>query len=111
MPTVNIFYSDKNLSKQLDDLVKPLKECVAQQLTCGDIRLNSNEVSIRFITTSGSGLLAPLEVEITAASFKERVEKQDAICLNIQNFILEKINSLKDVKVWLILSELGHSWE
>lgn len=111
MPTVNIFYNDKNLLKQLDDLVKPLKEYVAHSLTCGDIKLKSSEVSVRFIGSSGSGMLAPLEIEVTASSFKERVEKQDEICLGIQGFILERISSLKDVKVWLILSELGHSWE
>lgn len=59
MPTVNI-YSNSSLPP-LEEVTAPLKEYVAQQLTCGDIKLNSDEVSIRFIKTNGSGMLAPLE--------------------------------------------------
>ncbi|MDO8591547.1 MAG: hypothetical protein Q7R60_01305 [bacterium] len=110
MPTLNIFYNDE-LPKQLGELTDSLKEFVANELTCGDIKLDANEVSVRFISSNGNGMLAPVEVEITAAAFKERVEKQDEICLNIRKFILDKVNSLQDVKVWLILAELGHSWK
>lgn len=110
MPTVNVFYNDE-LAKQLEELADSLKEYAAKELTCGDIKLSSDEVSVRFISSQGEGMLAPVEIEITAAAFKERVEKQDEICLNIQKFILEKVDSLQDVKVWLILTELGHSWK
>lgn len=110
MPTVNVFFNNKVLESQLEVIALPLKEYVAKQLTCGDIKLKPNEVSLRFIATRGNGMLAPVEIEITAAAFKERVEKQDEICLNVQKFVLNKTN-LADAKVWLILSELGHSWE
>lgn len=110
MPTLNVFYNDE-LPKELDALTHSLKEYVAKELTCGDIKLKPDEVSVRFISSKGQGMLAPVEIEITAAAFKDRVEKQDEICLNIQKFILDKISSLQDVKVWLILSELGHSWK
>lgn len=109
MPTVNVFYSNEP-PKELEELTNQLKEFVAEQLTCGDIKLRSNEVSVRFVGSHGKGMLTPVEVEITAAAFKERVEKQDEICLNIQKFIVDKTDLL-DVKVWLILSELGHSWK
>ncbi len=110
MPTVNVFYND-DLPKEFEEFTSSLKKFVADQLTCGDIKLESDEVSVRLISSHGNAMLAPVEVEITAAGFKERVEKQDQICLNIQKFILDRAISLKDVKVWLILSELGHSWE
>lgn len=110
VPTVNIFYSNE-LPKQLEELTNSLKAYVAKELTCGDIKLNSDEVSVRFIGSHGDGMLAPVEIEITAAAFKERVERQDKICRNIQKFILDKVDSLQDVKVWLILAELGHSWK
>ncbi len=110
MPTINIFYNGE-LPKELEELTHSVKEFAAKELTCGDIKLKSDEVSVRFISSRGNGMLGPVEIEITAAAFKERVEKQDEICLNIQKFILEKIDSLPDVKVWLILSELGHSWK
>lgn len=110
MPTLNVFYQDNQYVGKFRDATKQLKDYVAEQLTCGDIKLNSNEVSVRLLQSAGSGMLAPVELEITAAAFKERVEKQDEICLNIQKFMTEKLQ-IPDVKVWLILSELGHSWE
>ncbi len=108
MPTINAFYKNEVIVSRLQELTKELKQYVAKQLTCGDIKLGPDEVSIRLIKIEGDGMLAPVELEITAAAFKERVEKQDEICLNIQKFLKNKD---VDTKVWLILSELGHSWK
>lgn len=108
MPTVNVYSNDS--VAQFEEVIVPLKEFVAKELTCGDITLDSNEVSVRFINANGSGMLAPVEVEINPAAFSERVQKQEDICLNIQKFLIDKLQ-IEDVKVWLILSELGHSWE
>ncbi len=110
MPTINAFYRDEETAEQLEKLTSELNQYAAEQLTCGDIILKPEEVSVRLIHSSGKGMLAQLELEVTAAAFKERVEKQDEICLNVQKFIIDKTD-LRDVKVWLILSELGHSWE
>lgn len=110
MPTINIFYNDETFLQRLSGATKQLKEFVAKELTCGDIKLNSNEVSVRFLKASGGGMLAPVELEITAAAFKERVDRQDEICLNVQKFLLDKLGQ-PDIKVWLLLSELGHSWK
>jgi hypothetical protein len=110
MPTINIFYDDNRDESKLHNVTAQLKQFVAQELTCGDIELNSDEVSVRLLKSHGKGMLAQVELEVTAASFKERVEKQDEICLNIQKFLLDELN-LPDIKVWLILSELGHSWK
>ena len=111
MPTINTYHKDEQFIAQIKKITPDIKQYLADQLTCNDIRLQSNEVSLRLLQSNGNGMLAPLEMEIHAASFKERIEKQDEICLNIQKFLLEKIDDLPDVKVWLILSELGHSWE
>lgn len=110
MPTINAFYKNEELASQVEKITPELKRYVAEQLTCGDISLKPDEVSLRLLQNRGDGMLAPLELEITAADFNERVEKQDEICLNVQRFILDS-TSLSDVKVWLILSELGHSWK
>lgn len=110
MPTINIFYDNDGFESKLHDVTAQLKQLVAKELTCGDIKLDSDEVSIRLLKSRGEGMLAPVELEVTAASFKERVDKQDEICLNIQKFLLDEID-LPDIKVWLILSELGHSWK
>ncbi len=110
MPTINIFYNDARLVGELEKATASLKKYAAEQLTCGDIKLNADEISVRFLKDEGNGMLAPLELEISAAAFKERVDKQDEICLNIQKFLLDMLD-VQDIKVWLILSELGHSWK
>jgi hypothetical protein len=110
MPTINIFYDNDEIESKLHEVTSQLKKLVAKELTCGDIKLESDEVSVRLLNSRGKGMLAPVELEVTAASFKERVEKQDEICLSIQKFLIEQLG-LPDVKVWLILSELGHSWK
>ncbi len=56
-------------------------------------------------------MISPIEIEITAAAYKERVEKQDQICLNIAKYLQDKDPSFGEIKVWLILTELGHSWK
>lgn len=90
----------------LDDL----KELVAKELTCGDIQLKTDEITIRLVETPAKGMIADIELEIFAHAFKERIEKQDEICMTIRNHILKNVPELKDVRVWLVLSELGHSW-
>ncbi len=110
MPTINIFYNDAGFEAELKKVTASLKKYAAEQLTCGDIELSPDEVSVRFLKNESDGMLAPVELEISAAAFKERVDKQDQICLNIQKLLLNKLQ-IPDIKVWLILSELGHSWE
>ncbi len=56
-------------------------------------------------------MIGDIELEISAHAFEERVKKQDEICLEVMNYLKNKKPSLGNVKVWLKLSELGHSWE
>lgn len=109
MPTVNIFQNNKEFEEKLKQLAPELKSLAAKELSGPQKQLGVDEISVRLINTAGDGMLAPIEVEINAASFKERVEKQDEICLTVQKFIKDALQT--DVNVWLILSELGHSWE
>ena len=111
MPTVNIFYRDPEKEPTLHALAGGLKSYIAKELTCGDIKLKSSEVSIRFIKVAGGEMIGAVEVEITAHSFAERVKKQDEICLKVMEYIQKEEPSLGEVKVWLQLSELGHSWK
>jgi hypothetical protein len=39
------------------------------------------------------------------------VERQDEICRFIRRFVLDNLEGVNDVQVWLPLSELGHSIE
>ena len=117
MPTVNIFYKDigegKDVARQLslDSIGDDLKIFIAQELTCKEIKLKPEEISIRLINAGGDGMISPIEIEITAHAYKERVEKQDQICLNIAKYLQDKNPTFGGIKVWLILTELGHSWE
>lgn len=110
MPTVNVYYSTEDQSAALGELTAELKAFAAEVLTCNDIQLNTDEITVRLIQVIGSGMLADIELEITAHAFNERIEKQDKICLNIRKFLKQKLD-VKEVRVWLLLPQLGHSWE
>lgn len=109
MPTVNI-YSKNSLQEDLIILSSELKPFIAEKLTCGDIKLTPEEVSVRIINVENGVMIGEIELEIKAHAFKERVKKQDEICNDVRKYIMDKYKSLGDVRVWLILSELGHSW-
>ena len=111
MPAVNAYIRDSKFLTQFDKAAPALKSYIAEQLTCGDRTLQPNEVSIRLLEPSGKDMLADVEMDIFAAAYKERVDKQDEICLNVRKFILDRIFGLDDAQVWLMLSELGHSQE
>lgn len=110
MPTINVFSSNSSQLKQVEDIIPELKKKVAEELSNSDIQLGTDEVSIRLIQTQGSGMLASLELEITAHAFEERVQRQDEICLHIREFLKQRVEA-NEVRVWLLLPELGHSWE
>jgi hypothetical protein len=110
MPTVNIFYEHDSQQDQLKSLIPETKEFIAELLSNEDIKLGTDEVSVRVVRSSGGGMLAEIEVEVTAHAFRSRVEKQDEICLKIQDFMQKKLSNTT-VNIWLLLPELGHSWK
>lgn len=114
MPTVNI-YLYKELShstnNKIKELCSDLKPYIAQKLSCNDINLTPEEVSLRIIRIDEGQMIAPLELEVTAHAFPERIENMDSFCRDIAKFIKERIPEIPDVQVWLKLHELGHSWE
>lgn len=110
MPMVNVYYSADIHKRMVLSHVGDLKELVAKQLTCGDIQLSSEEVTARLISTPRDGMIAEMELEIFAHAFPERVTRQDEIAKSIREYILSHVPELSDVRVWLVLSELGHSW-
>ncbi len=110
MPTVNVYSLKQTNIKDLQGIIPNLKTFLAEKLTCGDIKLTPEEITIRFIDVNGGEMIGDVELEITAHAFQERIDKQDKICLDVMNYIKEKVPSVGDVKVWLKLCELGHSW-
>jgi len=111
MPTVNTYFEDEGLVPKLDAITPELKEVVAEQLTCGERTLQPNEITVRKLLSLGKGLMADVEMDIVAAPYKERVERQDEICRFIRKFVLDNLEGIDDVQVWLPLAELGHSIE
>lgn len=111
MPVVNIYYREPRFFPALDKVSEALQAFVANQLTCSDRTLQPNEVSVRLLEAHGRNMLAEVELDIVAAPYRERVEKQDEICRNIREFVLEHIEGLDHTEVWLHLHELGHSWQ
>ncbi len=111
MPTVNVYYKNRKQGSKLIPFIKEFKKFVANKLTCGDIKLKSEEVSVRLNVIKGNGMIGDVEVEIKAHAFKERVKRQDRICLDVMDYIQKRIPSIGNVKVWLVLSDMGHSWK
>ncbi|PWU01560.1 MAG: hypothetical protein C5B53_02700 [Candidatus Melainabacteria bacterium] len=111
MPTANIYTANGTSKELLTGILPELGEFLARQLSCGQRTLLSNEISIRVISITGSNMIAPIEIEITAHAYQERIQQADKICLSVRNFVKQKTSAREDVRVWLTLAELGHSWE
>jgi len=112
MPIVNTYYTSEKDKQICFRFVRELKQYVSELLTCGDIELDANEVSVRLIETRPEGLIAHgIELEILAHAFSERVQAQDNICRDVRKWIMDKAPEFSDVQVWLALDELVHSYE
>jgi hypothetical protein len=112
MPTVNIYTDEAVSIDPLIAIVPKIKEQLAQDLTVTEKNLEPNEISVRIITAKGAGMIAPVEVEITAHNFEERALRADTICLALRELLKNGMPlSVKDIRVWIILVELGHSWQ
>ncbi len=111
MPVVNTYYREPRFFPALSEASPAIQECIAEQLSCGDRTLQPSEVSVRLLDALGRNMLADVEIDMFAAPYKERVERQDEICRNVRKLVLSLVPDLQDTQVWLMLQELGHSWE
>jgi len=109
MPIINVYLKDDSLGEDFQKIIPDLKKYTAEKLTCDDLALTPSEISVRFLSVVRGEMIGEVELEISAHAFSERVEKQDTICLEIMNY-LQKETGFQNIKVWLKLSELGHSW-
>lgn len=110
MPTINVFYHDNGDHAHLAKLVPGLKATAARELSGSDINLAADEISVRLIKVDGAGMLADVELEITAHAFDDRVARQDQISLAMRAYVGQHLGG-REVRVWLLLPQLGHSWE
>lgn len=112
MPTANIYHDTTIQQKNilLQNFLPDLRSFLAAQLTCGQRKLVANEISIRLISAQAEAMIAPIEIEITAHNYAERADRSDEICLAVRDFVKKQIPVELDLRVWLVLAELGHSW-
>jgi hypothetical protein len=74
--------------------------------------LTSHEIGIRVIEVcTESSMIAPVEIEIKAHAYGNSAPRADQICLDIHTFVKDNVPSAADARVWIMLAELGHSWE
>lgn len=111
MPTVNIYASTDPLRDHLLRVVHELREFIATQLSCSERTLEPDEVTIRLMSVNGTCMIASIELDIVAHPYEERRVRMDETCNTVRLFVMERIPIAKDVRVWLSLAELGHSWE
>lgn len=110
MPKVNIYIADASLLGKIDGHVSTIKKYLAETLSCTDRLLNHEEISIRTFKVDGGEMISPIEIDITAHNYKERVDRSDIIAEKISARFKEILN-FKDVSVWLELCKLGHSFK
>jgi len=110
MPTVNVYFQNQDDFSAMNRITAQMKNYFADSLTCGDIKLTPEEVSVRYVKSEGNGMIGNVEIEIKAHAFPERVARQDEICRDAVTYIEKEVPSVAPVKAWLQLSELGHSW-
>ena len=111
MPSVNIYISNPEIGERIAEIAAELRQFIAARLSGDDRTLQASEVSLRLHQCGDVGMIAPLELEITAFHYKSRVSQQDEICREVGAFIQESDPQLPLPHVWLILCELGHSCE
>ena len=108
MPAINIYSHDRIFDTAFVDWLKRL---TIKLLSCDNLTLQVGHISVRPISVSETTyMIAPIECDIFAASFDDRIKRQDEICNGIRLYFLENISWIEDVRVWLSLSELWHSF-
>ena len=111
MPEVDIYLSH-TVFQDLDlEIASKIKTHIAKLLSCTDRILKPEEITFRILRSEPIGMIAPVEISITAHHYHERVARQDEICKEVVAFFKKELEIDEDTKVkaWLRLCELGHS--
>ncbi|HVQ44264.1 MAG TPA: hypothetical protein VMT30_04845 [Candidatus Saccharimonadia bacterium] len=111
MPILNAYYTSPEQLRIMEEMTPAIKQFVAAQLTCGELSLSPGEVTVRLMQVEGSGMIGDVEIDMVAHEFQERVEDQDGICQRVKAYLEQASPGLGEVRVWLNLGQLGHSWK
>lgn len=111
MPTINIYSANPDAFERFDAAAtKDLRTFIAERLSCGDIALSADEVSVRLVTVHpASRMMGDVEADIHAHEFSERMDRQDELCREIAMYLRDDLQLASEPRVWLVLSQLGHS--
>ena len=109
MPPVNI-YTSKERVEPIAQVFDGLAGIIAKELTCSDRQLNPEDIQLQILVPEITYNSPATRVDIYAAPYSKRVERQDIICTNVQQYLRENCPQTGDVKVFLILAELGYSF-
>jgi hypothetical protein len=72
--------------------------------------LSPEEVSIRLVVVHPqSRMMGDVEMDVHVHEFPERVERQDELCREFAAYIRDNLGIATEPRVWLVLSQLGHS--
>ena len=104
MPIVNIYAEKSSHEKIVADQLL-IRQKVSQELAAPELLIDESHISLRVIEAAGYKM-GDIEFEIFAHEFPVRVINQDNISAGLRDFF-EKLWG-KDVRVWLILSQLGY---
>ena len=108
MPAINIYSRDGIFNPIF---ITWLKEITAKLLSCDALTIQAEHISVRpFSVSETTYMIAPVECDILAANFEDRIKRQDDICNSIRIYLLENIAWIEDARAWLPLSELWHSF-
>ncbi len=82
---------------------------MAESLCVSDIQLDSSHVSVRLIECRGK-TIGDIELEIIAHAFLQRIENKDQRAIDIRKKVEELLLHTKQVRVWLLLCEMGYGY-
>ena len=109
MPTVNIYAATATLGNDVAEISDDLATTIATSLSTSGGLLDGAHVSLRVFIPNRSFMIAPIELEITAHAFPERVERQDEICGELRAWLERRLAS--ECRVWLSLNQLGYGYK
>ena len=108
MPTITIYTTEVRWAEKIEPLLPELAERTAALLSTPEMALDGTHISIRVVVAHCGLMMSPVELEVTAHAFGQRLERQDEICGDLRQWLLRaEIPN----RVWLRLSALGYGYQ
>lgn len=109
MPTVNVYVQTEHLGRVIHERTAEFAAEIARCLSTPVAALDETHISMRIFKPAWSTMIAPIEVEIAAHAYVERVDRQDEICGQLRAWLEGSLGL--ECRVWLALSQLGYGYK